>query len=186
MLCFNAPVNGRWRCNQGNLSFALTVKGASVGNATISNVVLVPGNNTLPLRANVVLASIVAGVDSTTGTAQLTTQLTTAVFNGQRLSYFVGCSLYLWYWIRVFADHGSNRRLLLQINHSCQRWRYPMSSWELQTRKTKGIGIEALVRLKLMMYLIMSMKGVWRLGTCGAARWYEPSQLACIISIVWI
>ena len=78
--------------SQGNMTFLLSVNGTFVGTASIKNVLLVPGNNSFPMRANISIGEIAKNVDLTTGTAKLSVTSNSTVYNGKHLSYFVSLS----------------------------------------------------------------------------------------------
>ncbi|RDW84320.1 hypothetical protein BP6252_01910 [Coleophoma cylindrospora] len=81
----------------GNLTMNLAIGNVSIGNASIDNVVLQPGNNPLPLRATISLAAIAANIQqiskeqpalATNGILAINATGNTTTFNGERLMYF--------------------------------------------------------------------------------------------------
>lgn len=73
----------------GNVTLSLSTASAGiVGNATVENFTLVPGNNTLPMTAIVDQPKIISSIDSKTGLVTLMVKGTSCVYNGQHLSYY--------------------------------------------------------------------------------------------------
>lgn len=79
---------------QGNVTLSLaTASQGIVGNATIENFTIVPGNNTLPMYAIVDQVKMLSSLNFTTGMVNLTITGTSAVYNGQHLTYYVSLAL---------------------------------------------------------------------------------------------
>lgn len=75
----------------------LVIGNITIGSAAIDNLVLAPGNNALPLRATISLATIAANLQqivkqqpalTTNGTLAINATGNTTTYNGQRLTYF--------------------------------------------------------------------------------------------------
>jgi hypothetical protein len=74
---------------QGNVTLSLeTLKGGNVGNATILNLTIAPGNNTLPMSAVVDQTKVVSSMDSD-GFVEMVITGTSSVYNGQHITYYV-------------------------------------------------------------------------------------------------
>jgi hypothetical protein len=77
--------------SQGNVTLTLsTVKAGVVGNTTINDMTLVPGNNTLPMTGIVDQVLIASSLNST-GWVTLSIKGQSAIYNGQHLTYYVRC-----------------------------------------------------------------------------------------------
>lgn len=77
----------------GNVTFDLsTEKSGVVGNATINDFVLVPGENTLPMKAIIDQPKVLASLNAA-GKVNMTIIGKTAVYNGQHLTYYVSLLL---------------------------------------------------------------------------------------------
>lgn len=73
----------------GNVTLTLsTAQKGVVGNTTINDMTLVPGNNTLPMTGFVDQALIAASLN-TTGFVTLSIQGQSAIYNSQHLTYYV-------------------------------------------------------------------------------------------------
>jgi hypothetical protein len=74
---------------KGNVTFSLaTADQGNVGNATINNMTLVPGNNTIPMTANIDQVKVAAARDAQGIVAMIITG-TSSVYNGQHIPYYV-------------------------------------------------------------------------------------------------
>lgn len=72
----------------GNVTLSLqTVKEGVVGNATINNLTIAPGNNTLPMTATVDQTKVISSMDSN-GFVDMVITGTSAVYNGQHITYY--------------------------------------------------------------------------------------------------
>lgn len=72
----------------GNVTMSLsTAHSGIVGNATILNMTLVPGNNTLPMSAIIDQPKVISSLDAK-GFVTMTITGTSAVYNGQHLTYY--------------------------------------------------------------------------------------------------
>ena len=74
----------------GNVTFANSVDGAAIGTSTLDNVVLKPGDNTLPMRATANQAAVlklVAGKYKD-GKLPVTVRGQRVEFEGKRLGYY--------------------------------------------------------------------------------------------------
>lgn len=72
----------------GNVTLSLsTVQAGVVGNGTIENMTLVPGNNTLPMTATIDQLSVLGSMD-TSGYVLMQITGTSAVYNGVHLTYY--------------------------------------------------------------------------------------------------
>jgi hypothetical protein len=75
--------------SQGNVTLTLsTTKAGVVGNTTINDMTLVPGNNTLPMTGIVDQVLIASSLNST-GWVTLSIKGESAIYNGQHLTYYV-------------------------------------------------------------------------------------------------
>ena len=75
---------------QGNVTLSLeTLKEGNVGNATILNLTIAPGNNTLPMSAVVDQTKVLSSMDSD-GFVEMSITGTSSVYNGQHITYYVG------------------------------------------------------------------------------------------------
>ncbi|KAG9242033.1 hypothetical protein BJ878DRAFT_426769 [Calycina marina] len=74
----------------GNVTLSLAIAGTNVGNATINDMTLVPGDNNLPMTAIVDQAALTTAALATgaNGYVNLTITGTSAVYNGQQLTYY--------------------------------------------------------------------------------------------------
>jgi hypothetical protein len=73
---------------QGNVTLTLaTIKGV-VGNTTINDMTLVPGNNTLPMTGIIDQALVTSSLNSS-GFVTLSITGQSAIYNGQHLTYYV-------------------------------------------------------------------------------------------------
>lgn len=80
----------------GNVTLILSTKIAGVvGNSTINNMTLVPGNNTLPMTAIVDQAGVISSMDSKTGFVSMIITGKNATYNGEHLTYYVSINLLL-------------------------------------------------------------------------------------------
>lgn len=72
----------------GNVTLSLSTAAAGVvGNATINDMTLVPGNNTLPMTAVINATKVLDSMD-TEGNVEMMITGTDAVYGGQELSYY--------------------------------------------------------------------------------------------------
>lgn len=72
----------------GNVTLSLeTLKGGNVGNATILNLTIAPGNNTLPMSAVVDQTKVLSSMDSD-GFVEMAITGTSSVYNGQHITYY--------------------------------------------------------------------------------------------------
>ena len=65
-----------------------TLKEGNVGNATILNLTIAPGNNTLPMSAIVDQTKVLGSMDSD-GFVEMVITGTSSVYNGQHITYYV-------------------------------------------------------------------------------------------------
>jgi hypothetical protein len=65
-----------------------TLKGGIVGNATILNLTIAPGNNSLPMTAVVDQTKVLGSMDSD-GFVDMVITGTSSVYNGQHITYYV-------------------------------------------------------------------------------------------------
>lgn len=65
-----------------------TLKEGVVGNATINNLTIAPGNNTLPMTAVVDETKVISSMDSD-GFVDMVITGTSSVYNGQHITYYV-------------------------------------------------------------------------------------------------
>jgi len=73
----------------GNVTLTLSTASAGVvGNATIENMTLVPGDNNLPLYAITDQIKIASSMDLKTGIVELSIEGKDAIYNGQHLTYY--------------------------------------------------------------------------------------------------
>jgi hypothetical protein len=80
----------------GNVTLSLsTAKEGIVGNSTINNMTLVPGNNTLPMTGIMDQTAVLASMDTKTGFVELEIVGTSAVYNGEHLVYYVSVFFFL-------------------------------------------------------------------------------------------
>ena len=76
---------------QGNVTLSLATAAAGViGNATILEMTVVPGNNTLPLTAIIDQDKVISSTDKN-GFVDMIITGTSSVFNGQHIPYYVRC-----------------------------------------------------------------------------------------------
>lgn len=74
----------------GNVTLILsTAKDGVVGNSTIENMTLVPGDNNLPMTAIIDQALVIDSMNVTTGIVEMLIEGKYAVYNGQHLTYYV-------------------------------------------------------------------------------------------------
>ena len=75
---------------QGNVTLSLaTATEGIVGNSTILNMTIAPGNNTLPMTAIVDQTKVISSMDSD-GFVDMIITGTSSVYNGQHITYYVG------------------------------------------------------------------------------------------------
>lgn len=73
-----------------------TAKAGVVGNTTINDMTLRPGNNTLPMTSIIDEAKVLSSMeDPKTGIVELFIIGNTSVYNGQHLTYYVRHSSFL-------------------------------------------------------------------------------------------
>ena len=74
----------------GNVTFANSVDGAPIGNATVFDLVLRPGSNTVPMQATADQAAVLKLVAGKyrDGKLPLTVTGQSVVYNGQHLPYY--------------------------------------------------------------------------------------------------
>lgn len=72
----------------GNVTLQLSVKGKVVGTSAINDMTLVPGDNSLPMTAIIDQASVLSGMDATTGFVDIEIIGNSSVYNGQHLTYY--------------------------------------------------------------------------------------------------
>jgi hypothetical protein len=65
-----------------------TLKSGLVGNATILNLTIAPGNNSLPMTAVVDQTKVLSSMDSD-GFVEMVITGTSSVYNGQHIPYYV-------------------------------------------------------------------------------------------------
>jgi hypothetical protein len=74
---------------KGNVTLTLaTLKAGVVGNTTINDMTLVPGNNTLPMTGIIDQALVTESLNSS-GFVTLSITGQSAIYNGQHLTYYV-------------------------------------------------------------------------------------------------
>jgi hypothetical protein len=75
---------------QGNVTFNTYVQGDYIGNTTVSDLVLVPGNNTVPMRAIINQIAVIRKVASAFPDGMLPIDIVgnSSVYNGRHLPYF--------------------------------------------------------------------------------------------------
>lgn len=74
---------------QGNVTLTLsTEKAGIVGTSTINDMTIRPGNNSLPMEATLNQTLVVSSLNAA-GKVNMTITGTSAVYNGQHLSYYV-------------------------------------------------------------------------------------------------
>ncbi len=72
----------------GNVTLTVsTAKAGVVGNSTINDLTLVPGNNTLPMTGILDQSKILASLKD--GTVEMLISGKDAIYNGQHLTYYV-------------------------------------------------------------------------------------------------
>jgi len=75
----------------GNVTLSLsTAAQGVVGNATVNDMTLVPGNNTLPMTAIIDQDKVTKSMGAD-GMVELFILGTSSVYNGQHLTYYVSC-----------------------------------------------------------------------------------------------
>ncbi|PQE08992.1 pre-mRNA processing factor 4 protein [Rutstroemia sp. NJR-2017a WRK4] len=73
----------------GNVTLSLsTAKAGTVGNSTINDMTLVPGNNTLPMTGIMDQTLVLGSMDTKTGLVELEIVGKSAVYNGEHLVYY--------------------------------------------------------------------------------------------------
>lgn len=72
----------------GDVTLELSTATGVVGNSTIANMTLVPGNNTLPMTGTMDQTKVLASADRTTGIVQLSIVGKSAIYNGEHLVYY--------------------------------------------------------------------------------------------------
>ncbi|QSZ31013.1 hypothetical protein DSL72_000574 [Monilinia vaccinii-corymbosi] len=72
----------------GNVTLQLSTASGVIGNATIENMTLVPGNNTIPMTGTMNQAKIISSMNPTTGFVDLSIIGQSAIYNGQHLVYY--------------------------------------------------------------------------------------------------
>ncbi|TGO48070.1 hypothetical protein BOTNAR_0495g00040 [Botryotinia narcissicola] len=72
----------------GDVTLELSTATGVVGNSTIANMTLVPGNNTLPMTGTMDQTKVLASADLTTGIVQLSIVGKSAIYNGEHLVYY--------------------------------------------------------------------------------------------------
>lgn len=72
----------------GDVTLELSTATGVVGNSTIANMTLVPGNNTLPMIGTMDQAKVLGSADLTTGIVELSIVGKSAIYNGEHLVYY--------------------------------------------------------------------------------------------------
>ncbi|ESZ97249.1 hypothetical protein SBOR_2372 [Sclerotinia borealis F-4128] len=72
----------------GDVTMLLSTSAGVVGNTTIENMTLVPGNNTLPMIGTMDQTKVVGSMDTKTGLVQLSIIGQSAIYKGQHLVYY--------------------------------------------------------------------------------------------------
>ncbi|KAF7915047.1 uncharacterized protein EAE98_011370 [Botrytis deweyae] len=72
----------------GDVTLELSTATGVVGNSTIANMTLVPGNNTLPMTGTMDQTKVLASADLKTGIVQLGIVGKSAIYNGEHLVYY--------------------------------------------------------------------------------------------------
>ncbi|KAF5878860.1 uncharacterized protein Bfra_001031 [Botrytis fragariae] len=72
----------------GDVTLELSTAAGVVGNSTIANMTLVPGNNTLPMTGTMDQTKVLGSADLTTGIVQLSIVGKSAIYNGEHLVYY--------------------------------------------------------------------------------------------------
>jgi hypothetical protein len=82
---------------QGNVTVNMIVGGIIIGEGRINNIVLVPGNNTIPIRATVDLKTCIDNLSTlltseakalTSGNVVISASGNSTIFNGQHIPYY--------------------------------------------------------------------------------------------------
>lgn len=75
---------------QGNVTFSNFVRNEYIGTTLLSNLILVPGNNTVPMRSTIDQALVVERIlaDFPDGFLPVDIVVNSTVYNGQHLSYY--------------------------------------------------------------------------------------------------
>ena len=82
---------------QGNVTVNMIVGGIIIGEGRINNIVLVPGNNTIPIRATVNLKTCIENLSTllaseakalTSGNVVISASGNSTIFNGQHIPYY--------------------------------------------------------------------------------------------------
>lgn len=73
----------------GNVTLNLnTTAQGLVGNSTIENMILYPGNNSLPMTSIINQTKVIDSLDTTTGIVKLLITGSSAIYNGEHLEYY--------------------------------------------------------------------------------------------------
>ncbi|KAI9645356.1 hypothetical protein NHQ30_006093 [Ciborinia camelliae] len=72
----------------GDVVLQLSTSAGVVGNTTIANMTLVPGNNTLPMTGTMNQTMVLSSLDPKTGLVELSIIGQSAIYNGQHLVYY--------------------------------------------------------------------------------------------------
>jgi hypothetical protein len=79
---------------KGNVTLSLATKVSGVvGNATLLNLTITPGNNTFPMAATLDQAKALASTDAN-GFMDVSITGTSVIYNGQHITYYVSLPLY--------------------------------------------------------------------------------------------
>jgi hypothetical protein len=74
---------------QGNVTMVISSStGVVLGNSTIENMTLVPGNNTLPMTGILDQALVIGSIDKSSGMVEMSIVGRDAIYNGQHLPYY--------------------------------------------------------------------------------------------------
>ena len=74
---------------KGNVTLSLATASAGVvGNSTILNMTIAPGNNTLPMTTIIDQTKVISSMDSE-GFVEMLITGTSSVYNGQHITYYV-------------------------------------------------------------------------------------------------
>jgi hypothetical protein len=93
---------------QGNVTLILsTIKAGVVGNTTINDMTLVPGNNTIPMTG-IVDQLLIAESLNATGFVTLSIQGQSAIYNGQHLTYYVRFWPHTFQCIEILTSNRKN------------------------------------------------------------------------------
>jgi hypothetical protein len=85
------------------LSLATTKHGI-VGNSTINNMILRPGDNNLPMTATLNQLLVTDSMDKATGLVELQIEGLSSIRNGLHLTYYVSPSYFGLIWVMLIAD----------------------------------------------------------------------------------